>query len=123
MAIEDIKLHASPKDVYARTNKTEFNNDRKSVTTGTQTADLAPAKATDKAGAKDLAAAVDNVKELATGLNRNLQFSVDRDTGKTIVRIVDAENGEVVRQIPSEEFLALSKNLNELQGMLLHAQA
>ena len=42
---------------------------------------------------------------------RNLSFSVDQTTGKTIVRVVRAGTGEVVRQIPSEEALAIAASL------------
>ena len=55
--------------------------------------------------------------------NNNLQFSVDKETGKTVVRVVDAQNGETIRQIPSEEALALSKSLDKLQGLLLSQKA
>jgi flagellar protein FlaG len=118
MAIKDIKTFSTPNTVYARQNKIETKTERNSALRETGSAPTA-----DRVNAKEFTVAIEKVKELAKGLNRNLNFSIDRDTGKTVVRIVDADNGEVVRQIPSEEFLALSKNLNELQGMLLHAEA
>jgi flagellar protein FlaG len=42
---------------------------------------------------------------------RNLSFSVDQTTGKTVVRVVRAGTGEVVRQIPSEEALVIAASL------------
>jgi len=41
----------------------------------------------------------------------NLSFSVDENTGKTIVRVVRSSTGELVRQIPSEEALAIAASL------------
>ncbi len=67
--------------------------------------------------------AIDEVRELITPVAQNLLFSIDEDTGRTVVRVVDAETDEVIRQIPSEEILAISKALDKLQGVLLKQQA
>jgi len=47
---------------------------------------------------------------------RNLQFKVDGETNQVVVSVVDRKSGEVLRQIPSEEVLALAKRLKELDG-------
>ena len=49
----------------------------------------------------------------------HLSFVVDDDTGSTVINIVDSENGEVIKQIPSEELLRLRKKMGEIQGLLL----
>jgi flagellar protein FlaG len=56
-------------------------------------------------------------------LSRNLQFSLDDATGKTVVRVVDTETGETVRQIPSAEMLDISRTLDRLQGLLIRQKA
>ena len=43
----------------------------------------------------------------------NLKFTVDEGTEKVVVRIEDRETGELIRQIPSEEMLAVAKALGE----------
>jgi flagellar protein FlaG len=53
----------------------------------------------------------------------SLQFSIDDDTGKTIVRVSDAETGEMIRQIPSKELLEIARSLDKLQGLLLKQKA
>ena len=47
--------------------------------------------------------------------NIGLAFSFDKDTDNTIVKVTDLNTKKLVRQIPSEEFLELSKRLNEYQ--------
>ncbi|WP_446810000.1 flagellar protein FlaG [Methylomonas sp. 2BW1-5-20] len=47
---------------------------------------------------------------------RNLQFKVDDATKEVVVKIVDSDSGELVRQIPSEEMLAFIRRMQELQG-------
>lgn len=53
----------------------------------------------------------------------SLAFSIDDTTGKTVIRVTDVSTGETIRQIPSEELLAISRSLSQSQGMLLRQQA
>ena len=56
--------------------------------------------------------------------SRNLEFSVDdAAVGKTVVKVVDRETGDMIRQIPSEEALAIAKALDRLQGLLIRHKA
>lgn len=73
--------------------------------------------------AEQLQSTVDEVKQVLEPVAQNLLFSIDEDTGKTIVKIVDSTTDEVIRQIPSEEFIAIAKALDSLKGLLLKQQA
>lgn len=53
----------------------------------------------------------------------NVQFSVDKDTSRTIVKVVDVSTKEVVRQIPTEDAIDIAKSLDRLQGLLLKDKA
>ena len=44
---------------------------------------------------------------------RDVDFSVDDSTGRVVVRVIDSVSEEVIRQIPSEEMLAISRHLVE----------
>jgi len=44
---------------------------------------------------------------------RDVDFSIDDSTGRVVVRVVDSVSEEVIRQIPSEEMLAISRHLIE----------
>lgn len=71
-----------------------------------------------------LQANVDKANEAMSMRLSNLQFTVAEGTDIPVVRIEDAETGELIRQIPSEEMVALSKALEDLQqGMLLEEKA
>jgi flagellar protein FlaG len=50
---------------------------------------------------------------------RQLQFSVDSETNSTVVRVIDSETKELIRQIPSEELLAISRRLEAATGLLV----
>ncbi|HNR84760.1 flagellar protein FlaG [Ottowia sp.] len=92
---------------------------------GTQNA-ARPDPAGNEADAPDretLLQAVDEVKKAIAPVAQNLLFSIDDDTGRTIVKIVDSQTDEVIRQMPSEEVLAISKAIDKLQGLLIKQQA
>lgn len=68
--------------------------------------------------------AVDNINQAMRQSSHGLEFSVDSDTHKLIVKIVDSETGELIRQIPSEETLAISRSIDRFQqGLLLNQKA
>ena len=52
-----------------------------------------------------------------------LQFTVDDSTGKTVVKVVDGQTGKMIRQIPSEELLAIAESIDRMQGLLLRQKA
>jgi flagellar protein FlaG len=54
----------------------------------------------------------------------DLSFSIDKESGKTVVKLIDPATQEVIRQIPSKEMLAIADNLGKtLQGFLINQQA
>ena len=59
--------------------------------------------------------ALAEISEFVQSNNRKLAFSVDEDSQRPVVKVKDSESGEVIRQIPSEEVLALSQRIKELQ--------
>ena len=49
----------------------------------------------------------------------DLQFSVEGDNKNVVVRVVDSQTKELIRQIPSEEMVAISKAMDNLSGLLV----
>lgn len=68
---------------------------------------------------KALQSALSKMTAHVQNLQRALQFSVDEESGETVVKVVDAETKEVIRQIPSEEVLAIANRLRSTAGVLL----
>jgi len=67
---------------------------------------------------------VDSINNSLKQANKNLEFTIDEDTKKSIVKLVDTETGEVIRQFPSEETIAISKAIESMQqGILLRQKA
>lgn len=67
--------------------------------------------------------AVDNINlALHTSNNTALQFTVDPGGRTTVVRLVDTESGELIRQFPSEAALAIAESIDNFQKGLLIGQ-
>lgn len=68
---------------------------------------------------KAVQAAVAAANEAMKSIKSEIDFSVDEDTGKTVVRVIDKQSGTIIRQMPSQEMLEIAKALDRLQGMLI----
>lgn len=91
-----------------------------SVTTPTETGLMAQTMTEEQ----QLAALQERVVELNSymqTMNRSLQFSIDEQSGQTVVKVIDADTEQLIRQIPAEELLAVKSSLEEYRGMLLEA--
>jgi len=52
-------------------------------------------------------------------MNRSLQFQVDEDSGRDVIKVIDKSSGELIKQYPSEEVLSLVAKLSETAGILI----
>jgi flagellar protein FlaG len=74
--------------------------------------------------AEQLKDAVKVINQAMHQANQSLAFSVDSSTKQTIVKLTDTATGEVIRQFPTEQTLAISKSIEQYQrGMLLTQKA
>ena len=72
---------------------------------------------------RDLSGAVSQIRDFVHMVRRELQFSVDENTGRTVVTVRDAQTEEVIRQIPAEEVLNIAARLEEVNGVLFRGRA
>ena len=73
----------------------------------------------------DLEAAVKKLNEHVSPVLQQVEFSfsVDKESDRIIVKVVDKETKKVLRQIPNEEVMAFSKTLDRLQGLVIKQTA
>ncbi len=72
---------------------------------------------------KAVTEAVNAINAQVQRVAQNLKFSVDQESGRTVVKVVEGESGKVIRQIPSEEALAISESLDKMQGLIIERKA
>lgn len=71
----------------------------------------------------DLSVVTQQINEFMRGMNRQLSFHLDEDLNRQVVSVVDRESGDVIRQLPSEEMLALAKKMaDQMAGILLKTE-
>jgi flagellar protein FlaG len=69
------------------------------------------------------AAVAQQLESYLRSVGRSVQFSIDQESGETIVSIRDAATGEVIRQIPSAEALRLAQALGTQSSSLIDVLA
>lgn len=67
--------------------------------------------------------AVENINQAMKSLSNRIEFSIDEDSKRQVVKVIDPDTKEVIRQMPSEEALAIAKALDRLQGLLIKQEA
>ncbi|WP_075792888.1 flagellar protein FlaG [Massilia putida] len=72
---------------------------------------------------EEVDSAVKKLNESLPGSSQTLQFSVDHDSKEIVVKLIDQNTQEVVRQIPSAEALRIAKSIDKMQGLLIHQKA
>lgn len=83
----------------------------------------APAAAAQMPNPAALRDAVASANKVMQALSNSLEFSLDPESGKTMVRVIDGATQQVIRQIPSEEMMSIARALDRLQGLLLNGKA
>jgi len=83
-------------------------------------AEMAPQDVKDLLGTKEGIESVAKViEDYANDVhNVGLRFAVHEDTGKFVIRVIDEQTKEVVREVPPENLLDLAAKMEEMMGML-----
>ena len=106
--------------IPASTTPVLSSHDTSVIRDQTKVADTTKTSSVDLAQVKQ---AAEVIAKTIQSLSRNLELSVDEDSGRAIVKVIDKETNELIRQIPSEEVLAIAKSLDKLQGLLIQQKA
>jgi flagellar protein FlaG len=71
----------------------------------------------------------EQIEEVVIRLQKTLQhveprieLSIDKELNQVIARVVDKESGELIRQIPSEEFLKLKRFFADQTGLFVEEE-
>lgn len=72
---------------------------------------------------KTVESAVERLKNFVQSANSDVQFSIDEESGIRVIKVVDKETQEVVRQLPSKEVVEMAKALDKLQGLIFRGTA
>ena len=73
---------------------------------------------------QNLDQAIAKINQYVQQVQRDLQFSVDDESGKTVIKVIDSESKEIIRQIPEEIILRVAESIEVThEGTLLEVEA
>jgi flagellar protein FlaG len=70
-----------------------------------------------------LRAIVREAQRAIAPLASSIEFTVDQESGKTVVKVIETETQALIRQIPSPEMLEMAHAIERMQGLLLRQKA
>jgi flagellar protein FlaG len=85
--------------------------------------DVPLSQAVDVEQVEKVESAISRISDFVQNYQRDLQFSIDKESDRLVVKVVDSETQEVIRQIPSEETLRLVEHLDSPESLILREQA
>ena len=62
------------------------------------------------------------MNKVSSVFNTSLSFSVDKSTGRTIIKVVDKDTEKVIREIPPEKMVRLMEKISNVMGLLLDVE-
>jgi len=84
----------------------------------------APTKTTDaRPDQETVNRAVAKIRDVLQKSDQSLEIEVDPDLHRVIVKIINRDTNEVIRQIPIKEALELEKRLADQKGLLIEEHA
>lgn len=84
---------------------------------------LPPAAPPPASGNANLDQKVKQLNQYAQSINRAVLFSIDQDSGRTLVKVIDINTNEVISQIPSKQILVLDQALGGGNGLVFSTKA
>lgn len=60
------------------------------------------------------------LQEFVGDLDKSLKFETHQESGRDVIKVLDGESGDLIKQFPSEELLGIITNLSKASGLLVN---
>ena len=67
----------------------------------------------------ELDKSIEQIQVMMDLRQRSVQFTTDNESGRNVVKVVDGNSGDVIRQMPAEELLSFMRNLTRMMGTFI----
>ena len=84
---------------------------------------VAKVQKADSPARHEVESALKTLNEYTAMVAQDVSFTMDEESGKTIVKVVDTATQEVLRQFPSAEALSIARSIDKMQGLLIREKA
>ncbi len=102
-----------PASLFQLGQEASSNTNLSLITTGSQTVKYLEAET------ETLKSSTVDIQQLSDSLiNRKLQFSIERELDSVIIKIIDLNTDEVIKEIPSEDIQKLKIRIRKTTGLL-----
>jgi flagellar protein FlaG len=117
----DFKPLTDEKDALGNTKASELvaSDNQQDVSINTSASNQTKEAEQEPLTAQQLDKVAQQLQDFVGDMNRGLQFSVDKNSGRDVIKVVDKESGDLIKQYPSEEVLSLVAKLSEAAGALI----
>lgn len=61
----------------------------------------------------------ETLNSAAKSINRRMAFSVNEKTNRVIIKVINTENNEVIREIPAKEMIRVYEHIHDMIGMFV----
>jgi uncharacterized FlaG/YvyC family protein len=88
-----------------------------------QEAQSTAAQAVSRARVEEFKESLRSANERLAAKGREINIGYDKDAATVVVTVSDRETGETVRQIPPEAAMRITRNIDQLTGILIDQKA
>jgi len=114
---------AQPVEETRRVQPTDNNEQRRQASPPAPAAKVAAAAAPDEdvrtTAKQEVEKWASSINDFLKSNNMSLRFQVVDETDQIVVKIVNNDTGETIRQIPSEELVELAERMRDAAGLLV----
>lgn len=124
-SLQKMKAEEVPHQANLQANAVRRVQDAKVVTEKQQKDEQQNSKAIQSfKDVENLKQSVTKVNDAVQNIQRSLNFSVDEESGKVHIKVIDSETNKVIRSIPADEIETFTENLNNQsrKGLILQTE-
>jgi flagellar protein FlaG len=123
MSVESINTNVAPA-ASAQTSTLKNVQPESESKKSIESPQVAAVHQTEEANEQELNTAVDKLNNFVGNVaQRDLSFSVDKDSDQMVVVVKDKLTQDVIRQMPTKEALAVAKQIESMLGLILNDKA
>ena len=111
-------ISITPTAADTRTSNVAYTNEQRQTVPAKEGSRSGNQEEEKKPRKNEVNTAVSELNKTLDSLNVRREFRIDDSINEVIVKIIDKDEQKVIRQIPSEEAIKLSKNIREMVGLL-----
>lgn len=78
-------------------------------------------QASDQMTSRDVKEVLESFQEISKTIQTKLNFTIHEENNEIIIKVIDKESNELIRQFPSDEMLNLQDKMRDMAGFLFNA--